>query len=411
MRRLLLIAYHFPPDTAAGALRPSYLATHLGEFGWDVTVLTRELEGERTRNVAGTQVFTAPVLGNSFENSIRSALDSGSLSPAKPASPLRSALRLAKRTLTFPDRAVGWTPPAIARACELASRQKFDAVLSTAMPATTHLVAAAIAFRLGLPWVADYRDPWTGNPGAKDGAVRTLLNRQVESYLLRRAAKITTISEAIAARLESIHRRPVAVIPNASDHRDWTGLESIRPTQFQLCYTGAMYAERSPALLFEALASLQVQGDPAGNARVVLFGPSDGHVTASAQKFGITASIVQRGIVPRAEALAAQRESSDLLIFLNLDPSSLFELGSKIIEYTHARRPILAFGPPGSVMEQHLARHGLGWFASDLESAQRALREAHRRFSAGDFELPPPQDGFAARELAQAFAEQLDAIA
>jgi hypothetical protein len=412
MRRLLLVAYYFPPETAAGALRPSYLATYLREFGWDVTVLTRQIDGASSRENATARVVAAPVFGDSIERSVRSALSStNGDGRARSVSPLRAALRWARKSLSFPDRAIGWAPAAVARACALGRKERFDAVLSTATPATAHVIGAMTAYRLAIPWVADYRDPWAGNPGAQEGRVRTALQRALERSLLRRASAITTISKPIAAHLEDIHGRDVTVIPNASEPLDWAGLDSVRPRRFELCYTGSMHAEhRTPALLFEALASLRAQDDPAGCARVVFFGPSNEHVLEEARRNDVAQLVEHRGIVPRTQALAAQREASDLLIFLNMDPSSAFELGSKIIEYTRARRPIIAFGPAGSVMREHLSRHSLGWFASDLEQAREALRAAHRRFLDGDVELPPSGDGFEARDLAKAFAAQLDAV-
>ena len=47
------------------------------------------------------------------------------------------------------------------------------------MPATVHLVGATIALRQGVPWIADYRDPWSGNPGVQRGPLRATL--EVES--------------------------------------------------------------------------------------------------------------------------------------------------------------------------------------------------------------------------------------
>jgi len=410
MRRLLLVAYYFPPDVAAGALRPNYLARYLPEFGWDVTVLTRPLDGESERDIAYARVVTAPVIGDGFERTVRDALVHRNGSAASNgASPLRAALRWTRQTLAFPDRASGWAPYAVKRGYSEARVRPFDAVLSTATPATAHVVAAATALRFGLPWIADYRDPWSGNPGLREGPIRTGLQLAFERSLLRRADTITTISQAIALQLERIHRRSVHVIPNASEPGDWAGLESIRPARFQLCYTGSMHAEhRSPTLLFEALSSLRAQGDPAADTRVRFFGPSNDWVVEDARRYNVADLVEYCGVVPRSEAIAAQREASDLLIFLNLDPSSAFELGSKIIEYTRTRRPILAFGPPQSVMREHLARHSLGWFASDLAEAKCALRAAYDRFVSGDVELPATEAGFEARDLARAFASRLD---
>src|SRR3954447_12979096 len=39
MRRLLIVAYYFPPIGGIGSIRLVRFAEHLPEFGWDVTVL------------------------------------------------------------------------------------------------------------------------------------------------------------------------------------------------------------------------------------------------------------------------------------------------------------------------------------------------------------------------------------
>lgn len=408
-----MIAFHFPPEPVAGSLRPGYLAANLHEYDWDVTVLTRPFDAEPASTPGGAQVITAPVLGHSLERSVRGALGGGNCVANKSgAGAFRSALGWAKRTLLFPDFLVGWTPHAVSRGCAAARVRPFDAMLSTAMPATVHVVASMIAKRLQVPWIADYRDLWSLSPGHPMSPLRAALQLKAERALLRRSAAITAISQPIAVQLQQIHGRRVAVIPNASDPHDWQGLEAVRPRRFQLCYTGTMYEEwRSPTLLFQALASLRAQGDAAADARVVFFGPPNDYVVQEAQRCSVADLVAIAGVVPRAQALLAQREASNLLMFLNMDPSSASELGSKIIEYTRSRRPILAFGPRESAVREHIAKHSLGWFASDLEEARRAIREAHRRFVSGEIELPAsPAPSWEARDLARAFAKQLDEV-
>lgn len=406
MPRLLLVTYHFPPEPAAGAQRPGYLATYLPEFGWEVTVLTRPLG----RPQIPARIVTAPVLGASLEQSVRSAFNGHA--PPRAASAPRRALRWAKEALLFPDRAAGWVPPAIARGLALSAETRFDAVVSTAMPASVHIVGATIARRRGLPWIADYRDLWTGNPYLQRGPARARAERALERFLIRRAQAVTTISQPLAASLKRVHGRPAAVIPNGYDPREWSPYETTRPRDFEFCYTGSMYdGRRSPRLLFEALAALRREGDPAAQTRIHFFGPNTGQLADLAGRYGVDALIEEHGTVPRTDALAAQRRASNLLIFLNLDESTAHELGSKVFEYAGARRPIVAFGPRSSVMRDYLARHALGWFASDLEEATAALRAAHRRFVAGDLELELGRGAVLdARDLARAFAAQLEAL-
>jgi glycosyltransferase involved in cell wall biosynthesis len=404
---LLLVTYHFPPEPVAGAQRPGYLATYLPEFGWDVSVLTRPL-GEAPEIAA--RVVAAPVLGASLERNVRSALNGHA--PARTASAPRRALRWAKEALLFPDRTAAWVPPAIARGLAASAESRFDAVLSTAMPASVHIVAATIARSRGLPWIADYRDLWSGNPYLHRGAARARAERALERFLIRRAQTITTISTPLGVSLERLHGRRVEVISNAYDPREWSRYDAIAPRSFEFCYTGSLYdGRRSPRLLFEALGALRREGDAAGETRLHFFGPNSGEVHGLACRYGVDSLVEEHGTVARADALAAQRRASNLLILLNLDESTAHELGSKIFEYAGARRPIVAFGPRASVMREYLARHHLGWFASDLDEAKAALRAAHRRFVAGDLELELGRGAVLdARDLAGSFAERLNAL-
>jgi glycosyltransferase involved in cell wall biosynthesis len=407
MPRLLLVTYHFPPEPAAGAQRPGFLARYLPEFGWDVSVLTRPL-GETPEFTA--RVVAAPVLGASLERSVRNALNGHA--PARTGSAPRRALRRAKEALLFPDRTVGWVPLAIARGLAVSAESRFDAVVSTAMPASVHVVGATIARTRGLPWIADYRDLWNGNPYLHRSAARAGAERALERFLIRRAQAVTTISPPLGISLQRLHERRVEVIPNAYDPREWSPYDAIAPGDFEFCYTGSLYdGRRSPRLLFEALGALRREGDAAGETRVHFFGPNAGEVHELACRYGVDSLVEEHGTVARSDALAAQRRASNLLILLNLDESTAHELGSKVFEYAGARRPIVAFGPRMSVMREYLARHRLGWFASNLDEAKAALRAAHRRFVAGDLELELGRDAvLEARDLAHAFAEQLNAL-
>ena len=412
MPNLLLIAYHFPPEPAAGALRPGYLAKYLPEFGWDVTVLTRHLPD---RNGMPYRTVEARVIGEEFERSVRQTLDSASGASERAAqrpSRLRRSLRWAKSTLYFPDRAAGWMPAAISQGLRITRNERFDAVLSTAMPATVHVVGAVVSARRGLPWIADYRDPWSGNEYAGWGPARARAQRWLERTVIRRATAITTISKPIAERLSNLHGRQAIDIPNAADPADWDELGPSGAERFRFCYTGSMYdGYRTPKLLFEAVASLRKECDPASNVSIDFFGANGDHVADIARQYGVGDIVHQHGTVSRREALLAQRQASDLLIFLNMSDRTADELGSKVFEYSGARRPILAFGPVGSVMREYLAERGLGWFASNLEEAKQSLKSAFERWRLGDREVRlEPGSVFEARDLASAFAAELTRV-
>jgi len=405
MKRLLLITYHFPPEPVSGAVRPGYLARYLREFGWDVTVLTRPL-GDPGFPCDMIRVGM-PTAG--LEERVRHSFQSRGKSEH---SPLRSMLRNLKEMLLVPDKTVPWVPGAIRAGLEVTAKQRFDAMISTALPPSIHVVGGAIARARNIPWIADYRDPWAGNYYAGRGPVRSAIERVLERALITRAQALTTISQQVADELSALHRRnDVHVISNAYDPAEWTEFSGVVPSRFSLCFTGNMYdgKKRSPELLFAALAALKSQGDPAASACVDFYGQASEFIGACAERFGVSKLVHQHGVVPRADAMRAQRDAAVLLIFLATERRTLHETGSKFLEYLGAKRPIIAFGPRESVMRAYIEQHKIGWFASDLGEAQRALREAYARYNAENYEVEiDDETAPTARRLAQKFAAVLD---
>jgi len=406
MKRLLLISHVFPPAPSPGALRPGYIARYLSQFGWDVTTLTATVE---------PPPFPARVVcteDSGLQKRIRSRINAH---VQDPYSPLRVALRAAKETIYFPDATAPWMPRAIKAGSAILSGQPYDAILSTAHPPSVHVVAWILARRFRIPWIADYRDPWAGNAYLRRGLVRRTLEELLERGMLRQANAITTISQPIAQQLAKFHRRSdIHVIPNAFDPADWDAVPDIVPERFELCFTGSMYnGKRSPDILFAALAQLRAAGETAGNAaRVHFYGPNSDNVTSSALQHGVNLIVRQHGKVPRSSAMRAQRSAAALLIFLNIDPATASEMGSKYLEYIGAGRPIIAIGPSDSAMRGFIERTGLGWFASDVEQAKSAVREAYGRFISGSCELRlDPTFIPSARDLARRFAVILDTAA
>lgn len=326
--------------------------------------------------------------------------------------PLRSFARIVKDELTFPDPTASWIPRAVALGSSALANEKFDAIFSTAHPASAHVIAWILARRFGLPWIADYRDPWYGNRYVRHTWPRTLAETLFERGMLHRANAITTISDSIAAELAQFHRRrDVTVIPNAYDPSEWADIPPALPSTFDLCYTGSMYdGKRDPSILFRALAELRNEGDRAGaQAHVHFYGPSSEFVTRMADNAGVGSIVVHHGTVPRSEAMRRQRRSAALLIFLNMDPKTASEMGSKYLEYIGAGRPILVFGPRGSALGEFIKRSELGWFASDVSEAKTALRAAYTFLVEGK-SMGPRSAVPDARELARAFTDVFDEV-
>jgi len=403
VKRVLLIAYFFPPEPAAGALRPWYLAKYLPEHGWEATVLTRRFNGV---NETPFTVIRAPELRRpSF---VKSAADAP-LVTGRPPSQFREII---KSIVYFPDSTVGWFPAAALKALSLEREHHFDAILSSAMPPTTHMVASLVARTSKVPWVADFRDPWIGPRYLKRGPIRSRIESVFERNVMKPAAALTAISISIASAIQTRHpSKEVHVIENSFDPDEWEDVPNAFPQEFRITYTGSLYdGQRSPDLIFAAAAKLK-ELDPFNSDMVFdFYGPDSSVVMHFAEAHGISAAVHYHGTISRHDALRVQRSSAALLILLSMDSQTADELGSKILEYAGARRPIIAVGPADSVVREIVESNKLGWYASTEEECLRALKAAHERFRQRDIILPATElQGIrTARTLAADFAAVLN---
>ena len=135
LKRVLVISYFFPPFPGAGALRPGRLAKLLPDFGWTPTTLT------------GPWSAAGPEYGDVVN--VKSLGD-----------PIAPRIRGLWRVVSPAAR---WYPGALRAASSLATRGKFDAVISIYIPSFSHMLAASVAQRSSIPWLADYSEAWTGN--------------------------------------------------------------------------------------------------------------------------------------------------------------------------------------------------------------------------------------------------------
>lgn len=389
MKRVLLVAHVFPPEPSPGSLRPGYLTRYLPRYGWEAVVLT---------HTAAPPPFPAQVVH--AHGPLTAFLD-------------RLPFRV-RDALLLPDATSGWIPDAVRTGLALLRAQHFDAIFGTALPASVHAVCWALSAASGVPWLADYRDPWTGNAYLHRGPIRARIERALERLLLSRARGITTISDAVSATVgRCLERNDIHTIPNAYDPAEWETIPRAASGAFELVFTGSMYdGRRSPDVLFEALARLRQAGEAAGEARIHFYGPNSDFVSARAQHYGVANQVHVHGTVTREQAMRAQRAAAATLIFLSMESAGTAEMGSKFLEYLGARRPMLAFGPPANAMQTFLHEYDLGWFASDTAQAQAALRCAYKHFLAGSRDTTAQPEAFpTAPQLAQRFAARLDALA
>lgn len=410
-KKVLLIAYFFPPLNTIGAVRAAKFARMLPEFGWEPVVLTRDwqatggLPAPADLPVVRTGYTDRLGMIRAVRNpvAVTAAQCSASAPPAPPS--LKSRLRKqgiywAKEFLVYPDEFTGWRSHALQAARQILREQPVDLIFSTAQPFTCHLIAHQLALETGLPWVADFRDPWTQGPAYNHTELRAFFERRLEKATLCPARLLTTVSQPWADGLHALHGKPVAVIANGYDEADFGDPPPQTPT-FTLTYTGRIYDSthlvpgytgcRDPRPLFDATRLLLDRGVITPETfQIRFFGPPSEQSTIYriADSAGVRALIQHAGEVPYYDSLRRQQESTALLLLNWKAAENTFrEQGwftAKIYEYLRALRPILAV-PPHTGVDAILKDTGSGLSAGTPDRIATILENWYTAFTRNGF--------------------------
>jgi glycosyltransferase involved in cell wall biosynthesis len=278
--------------------------------------------------------------------------------------------------LLTPDSRLGWVFPA-ARAARRATRDRdLRVIYSTSPFASAHLIALAVSRWTGLPWVADFRDPWRDNPFRELG-YRSLeqwdawLERQVYRHATRIVCNTPTQQTRLVERLPWTAPKTVTV-PNGFD-ADW--IAQARPhrtvgrDRFVLVHCGNCYGPRSPLPLFGALRRVADRSPRIARQVRVLFVGDDrynGHsLSALADRFGVRDMVEVVGVRPHAEAIGLLLGADASIVLGVAGPGGELQVPNKLYEYLAVRKPILALAPRGGAIAEVLDRASADHVTSD----------------------------------------------
>jgi Glycosyl transferase 4-like domain len=382
MKRVLLIAYAYPPCPEIGAVRPAGLAKYLPRFGWEPTVLTVKLPGRRPTFARVVETGDEDVLQTW---KIRFGLEGGRslheqlglpVTQKRDSQLMHTKVLLAMRyVLTFPDSTKGWIPFAMQGLEEIRKSTSVDAIVTTSPPVSAHLVGRKAKEMFGCPWIADLRDLWSQNLAQGNDLFR-MLERPVERKTLRDADALVSVSEPWADRLRECYPdKSVFSITNGFDADDFRPRVEPLTSKFTITYTGRLYeGKRDPTPLFEAIKELIRDGVmDREDIRVRFYGSIEPWLPALVNTFGLEDVIEVAGTVSREEALRLQRESQVLLMLCWSDPRETGQHSGKVFEYLGARRPILATGGSRGVVTDLLDRTKTGVHAQAKEELKNTL--------------------------------------
>lgn len=254
--------------------------------------------------------------------------------------------------LAFPDRGIWRLPLAVRLAKRLHKRHHFDAVFSSGMPFSDHMIGLAVQNALRLPWLADFRDPWVEYIHWRQwqGPWGHLLTRWAERAVCRRASFVISVNDHMTQRFAQRYRnrptRTFVTIGNGFDPDDFAvAPPTTERKEFRLLYAGSLYKTRSPEHVLEGFRKFM--RDVPGSREHAWFdfaGRSGPHFE-ELRRQAENENVRYLGMLPHAAALNAMVEADVNVIMLPKLPGSENDTTAKLYECLGSGRPILAAVP------------------------------------------------------------------
>jgi glycosyltransferase involved in cell wall biosynthesis len=277
-------------------------------------------------------------------------------------------------------------------------------------------VGRDLARETGLPWIADYRDPWTRRIAYDPPtALHHRWHLRAERELVAAADRVVVTADEtrddFLARIPGLDPARVAVIPNGFDRDDFLPPNPPPWDRFRLHYVGQLTAGRSIAPLLRVIGAF-LAAEP--RAREVIevrcVGPREVENDRMVAESGLGDVVRLDPPVPHKEAVRILADAHVLLLVENLGPRGGLIAQGKLYECLYAGRPLLAVVPPGAV--DRLVRHhgaGLATDGGDVEVGVEFLRRAFAAWSHEEL-LPVPSRESLARYERRSLTAELAAL-
>ena len=438
MKRVLVVTYYWPPSGGSGVQRWVKFAKYLPQEGWQPVIYTPEnpeytaidhtLEAEIPHSV---EIIRRPITepydiyrklmgkGASTDMKTLTAGASGGavteISSGRKSFKQRLSLWI-RGNLFVPDPRVGWVKPSVRFLKKYLAEHPVDVIVTTGPPHSMHLIGQRLHKELGIPWIPDFRDPWSRMYYLKHlpMSARTWRRlRAMEQSVLDDCSTVLAVTPLVQEEFQAQTKTPVAMITNGYDGGDFD--QAVEPDGFfNVVHTGLFAADGNPLNLWKALGlKAWADADFKAALRLRLVGKVDREVYDAIAEAGLKDNVIDLGYRDHLTAVREQLAATVLVLPLRNDPEYRPILPGKLFEYLASRRPVLGIGQEDGAMARVLADTGAGITAGweNLEAMRDFIDKAWEQFKAGG--VPPVQgdiDRFSRRSLTRELATLLERV-
>jgi glycosyltransferase involved in cell wall biosynthesis len=377
MRKVLIISYYWPPAGGISVHRSLKFAKYLRKFGWEPVVYVPSNanypyydEGNLKDIPENLTILTRPIKepfkifkilsGRGKNESLNNIVHVRTRKQS-----LIDKLGIWIRgNLFIPDARSLWIRPSVKYLSSYLKANPVDAIFADGPPHTNNVIAMKLSKRYGIPYLADFQDPWTQVDYYELFPITRWADKKhkrLEQDVFNQASKITIASPSWKIDLEQIGAKNVEVLYWGFDEEDFADLKPIENPYFSIAHIGLMGFDRNPEVFFKVLGDLKEENQEfSKDLKIILAGQIDYSVKKSISECNLDINVEYHGIVDRIAALKMAKGCSLLLLLLNKAKNAKGRLPGKLYEYLRLRRPVIALGFKDSDAEEIIKKTGSG---------------------------------------------------
>ena len=409
MKRVLVITYYWPPTGGSGVQRWVKFAKYLPKEGWQPVIYTPEnpeqlaIDKSLANEIpAETEILKTRIIEpyrfyKEFLKKSGHSKEAVEVNPvnAQNKSIFQKVAMWIRGNFFRPDPRCMWINPSVKYLKDYLKEHPVDLIVSTGPPQSMHIIGMKLSEATGLPWVADFRDPWTKIFYFKHLSMTKATekwHKKMERKVLDKASTIVAVSPLVQQEFQAMTQTPVELITNGYDECDFTSskfeeAEGGKDRDFIITHTGLFAADGNPTVLWEVLSEkCRKDSEFADKLKIRLVGKTDEQIINSLIEQGLETKTVDLGYQQHAVAVDEQRKASLLILPLRKEPEYKAVLPGKLYEYLASWRPVLGIGQPDGAMSMILnsTKTGVVFDWNDKASLKRFIDLCWERHLKGE---------------------------
>ncbi len=418
MKNVLVITYYWPPSGGGGVQRWLKFTKYLPEEGWHCLVCTPDnpafdlVDPGLEEDVhPDTEVLKIPIWEPYaiFKRMKGESHISQGVTP-KGAGPVS---RFIRGNFFIPDPRKFWIRPAVRFLKQYLKDRPVDLIITTGPPHSMHLIGLKLSRKLGIPWIADFRDPWSRWDLLNEFKLTPLArwqHRRLEKKVVQTADGVITVSQEWADEFREMYGVKPKVITNGFDESDFP-VPGTPAKEFQIVHAGLLNSYRHTPAIWNALKRFFEATDVSG--KIILRGMIDPDVREGLRKNSLGKILDIAPSIPHKEVVKLYQEAGLLLLLMNRSDNSAGHIPGKLFEYLAVNRWILGIGDPGGATASILENTGAGLVChwDDEEGIYEALNMFYQRFFEGDLPDSTLTGKYSRKNLTSELSAYLSSVA